>query len=104
PGCTIESVSIFPSYLDQLRRFAPTHLAQLLFWNPRQVLVNGHQVVGLPPRIRETLCQEFIKRLQSLQPPVLLRPDLTQIFPKLDKARILLLLLGPLPAQDLVDL
>src|SRR5260370_26363963 len=66
--------------------------------------MNGHQVVGFPSRVRETFCQEFVKGLQSLQSPVLLRSDLAQVFPELNKSRVLLLFLSLLPTQDLVDL
>src|SRR6185369_749262 len=37
------------------------------FGIPRQILVNCHQIVGLPARFRETLLQEFVKRGQLLE-------------------------------------
>ena len=66
PCCTIETFPVLSRHFRQLPRFAPTHLAKLLLWNARQVLVDGHEVIGLPQRVQETLCEEFIKRLQSL--------------------------------------
>lgn len=64
----------------------------------------GHQVVGLAAGFWEALGQKLIKGVQSLQPPVLLGSNLTQVFPQLHKAHITLLLLGPFPGQDLIDL
>ena len=72
--------------------------------NLGQILVDGHQVVGLPAGLGEALLQELIKRLQFLEPPVLSCPNLAQILPQFDKAHVALLFLGLLPGQDLVDL
>src|SRR5690242_15727307 len=64
----------------------------------------GHQVVGFAPRLREPPLQEIIEGRQLLEPPVLTRPHLTQITPKLNEASVLFRFLSPLPTEDLVNL
>src|SRR6266852_5940499 len=68
------------------------------------MLVDRHQVIGFSTRFRKALLQKFIERLQVLQSPVLPCPNLAQALPQLHKPRVLLLLFGLLPAQDLIDL
>src|SRR5713101_1632054 len=68
------------------------------------MLVDRHQVIGFSPRAGKALLQKFIERLQVLQSPVLPCPNLAQVLPQLHKPRVLLLLFGLLPAQDLIDL
>ena len=70
----------------------------------RQILVDGHQVIGLPARFRESLLKELIKRFQVLQPPVLSCPNLAQILPELDEPHVPLLVLRLLPGENLIDL
>src|SRR6266404_8376502 len=68
------------------------------------MLVDRHQVIGFPTRFRKALLKKFIERLQVLQSPVLPCPNLAQALPQLHKPRVLLLLFGLLPTQDLIDL
>src|SRR6266850_3182962 len=68
------------------------------------MVVDRHQVIGLSPRFRKALLKKFIERLQVLQSPVLPCPNLAQALPQLHKPRVLLLLFGLLPTQDLIDL
>src|SRR6185369_4260829 len=69
----------------------------------RQVLMDRHEVVRLPPGLREPPRQKFVKGLQFLQPPVLTCPHFAQISPQFYKPGISLCFRAPLPSQDLVD-
>ena len=50
-------------------------------------LPSGNRVIGLSPRVGEAFLQEFVKRLQMLQSPVLFGANLAQVFPHLDETR-----------------
>src|SRR5205807_459596 len=79
------------------------HFLQILscFW--RQMLVDGHQVVRFPSRLREPPRQELVERLQVLQSPVLSRSHFAEIPTEVDKSGVPLCLFLPFPGQDLVD-
>src|SRR6185437_16673784 len=66
--------------------------------------MDGHQVVGLAARFRESPFKEVIKRRQSFQPPVLSSAYFAQITSKLDEARVFLCFLALLPGENLIDL
>src|ERR1019366_1697990 len=104
PGCTIEVLTVPARDLRQLQPLRPSHLSQILPSLRRQVLVDGHQVVGFPSRFRKPPCQELVKRLQVFEPPVLPCPHLAQIPAKLDETSVALCVFLLLPGQDLVDL
>jgi hypothetical protein len=65
--------------------------------------VNRHEVIGLSAGFRESLGQKVVKSAQPFDSPILSGPNLTQIFPELDKPHVSLLLLGLFPGQDLID-
>src|SRR5207249_7539111 len=63
PGCTVEALPIPPPrQLGQFQPLRPAHLLQLASDLLRQMLVNRHQVVGLPSRFRKPPLKELIKR------------------------------------------
>ena len=68
------------------------------------MLVNRHQVIGLPSRFREAPLQELVKGLQVLQPPVLSSSYFAQVLAQFHKLGIALVVVPCLPGQDLVDL
>jgi len=65
--------------------------------------MDGHEVISLTPRLRESPFQEFVEGLHVLQPPVLSRSNFTQITTKFDKASVPFRLLPLFPSQDFVD-
>src|SRR5579871_6146249 len=65
--------------------------------------MDGHQVVGFAPRLRELLLQKLVKRFQIIQPPVLPGTNLAQIAAQVDKMTIPFLVGAVLPGQDLID-
>jgi len=65
--------------------------------------VNRHHVIGLSSGFRKPPLQEFIKRPQVLQPPVLACPHFAQIPSQFHKASIFLGFLALLPGQNLID-
>ncbi len=63
PGCTFEPLPLPPCYLGKLSRLRPADLPQLLLRNACQILVNGHEVVGLSSRVKaQALPKEEFKR------------------------------------------
>ena len=66
--------------------------------------MDRHEVVRLPPGFREPPRQKLVERLQLLQPPVLSRPDFTQVTSQFYEPGIPLGFRPPLPRQDLVNL
>jgi hypothetical protein len=66
--------------------------------------MNRHEVVSLPPGLREPPRQKLVKRLQFLQPPVLPRPDFTQVPSQFNEAGVPFGFRPPFPGQDLVNL
>ena len=50
--------------------------------------MDGHEVISLTPRLRESPFQEFVEGLHVLQPPVLSRSNFTQITTKFDKTSV----------------
>src|SRR6185369_17254088 len=70
----------------------------------RQVLMDRHEVIRLPPRFREPSRQKLVKGLQFLQPPVLPRPHFTKVSSQFYEPSVPLCFRAPLPSQDLVDL
>ena len=66
--------------------------------------MDRHEVVSLPPGLREPPRQKLIKGLQFLQPPVLPRSHFTEISSQLHEPGVPFGLRPPLPGQDLVDL
>ncbi len=65
--------------------------------------MDGHEVISLTPRLRESPFQEFVEGFHVLQPPVLSRSNFTQITTKFDKASVPFRLLPLFPSQDFVD-
>src|SRR6516162_11022051 len=76
PGCTIEPLTVRTCHSHQLSRLGPPDLPEVAFGYPRQVLMDGHDVVSLPARLRKASLQELVERLQSLQAPILADPNL----------------------------
>src|SRR5580700_87422 len=72
--------------------------------NAGQLLVDGHQVVGLASGLWELPLQELIERTDVVHPPVLPCPNLAQIAAEFDKLRIPFALRCLLPSQNLLDL
>jgi hypothetical protein len=66
--------------------------------------MNGHQVIGLPPGVREAPLEEFIKRFQLVQPPVLSGADFAEITTQIHEALIPFVRPILVPSEDLVDL
>jgi hypothetical protein len=62
-----------------------------------KLFVNRHQVVRLPPGLREPALQELIERLQLLQPPVLAGADLAQVLAQFHEPGIALVLMAGFP-------
>src|ERR1700674_5232055 len=56
--------SLLASFANSSPVVQPTSLPSCLRW---QVLMDGHEVVSLSPRLRETPFQKFIERFQGLQ-------------------------------------
>ena len=79
PGSTIEVLPVPPCQLRQLPPFGPANRLQFLLHPRRQMFVDGQQVLRLHSRFREPPLQEFVKRFQILQPPVVSRPHLAQV-------------------------
>src|SRR5271157_2339281 len=79
PGCTVESVSIPAGHLDHLGRLGPPYLAKLPPRDPRQMLLDRHQVISLPPRFGKSLLEKFIEGLQVFESPVLPGPNFAQV-------------------------
>src|ERR1039458_9838657 len=104
PGCTIEPLSVPPSHLGQLPRLGPSDQLQFPLADWSQVLVDGHQVVGLASGFRELPLQELVERTDVVHPPVLSCPNLAEIAAEFDELRIPFSIGGLLPSQDLVDL
>src|SRR6266851_943594 len=61
PGCTSELGPISARYLDEFPGLGPADFSKLRLRYAGEMLVNRHEVIGLPPRIGKTLRQEFIK-------------------------------------------
>ena len=65
--------------------------------------MDRHQVISLSSRLRESSCEEIIKRRELLDSPVLSRSNFAQIAPEFDEARIAFCLVLLFPRQNLVD-
>src|ERR1019366_9282390 len=104
PGCTIEALPVPPRQFHRLDPLRPAHFLQFFSGLRWQVFVDRHQVVRLPPRLRETPLQKLVETLQTLQPPVLSRPHLAEIAPQFEELGVALRLLPLLPRQNLVNL
>src|SRR5262249_30451701 len=105
PGCTIELLAL-PTAC-QFREFHSLGPADLLEFAPGlwwQMLVNGHQVVRLAPRLRESSFKKLVKGLQLFQAPVLPGAYFAEIPAKFDEFGLFLALLSRFPGEDLVDL
>src|SRR5207253_9820892 len=103
PGRTISALLAPPCQLRQLHPLGPSHFLKFPPHWGRQVLVDGHEVISLTPRLRESPFQEFVEGFHVLQPPVLSRSHFTQITTKFDKASVPFRLLPLFPSQDFVD-
>src|SRR5579864_8422191 len=68
-----------------------------------ELLVNCHQVVRLPSRLREFLLEKLIKRFQIIYPPILSCTNFAEIAAQLHKSSVPLLLGRPFPGQNLID-
>src|SRR6516225_3326626 len=104
PGCTFESLSLPARHLGQLPRFCPTDFSQLLLWDARQILMDGHQVIGFSSRVGKSLFEEIIKRFHLLEAPILPRPHFAQVTTQIYKPEIALEYPLVVPSEDLVDL
>src|ERR1700720_1524105 len=47
PGCTVKLFAVSPRYFRKFGSFGPPHLLQVMVNAARQLLVDGHQVIGL---------------------------------------------------------
>src|ERR1700693_69789 len=70
----------------------------------RKLLMNGHEVVRFAPRFRKALGEKVIKGGQIFNLPILASSHFTEITPELDESRILFLLHGAFPGQNLIHL
>src|SRR5207244_3663842 len=105
PGCTIEFLAVSTScQLRQFQSLCPAHLLQLALNGCGQVLVNGHQVIGLASRLREPPLQKLIEGLQLFQAPVLASSDFAEVSSEFHKACVFFSFFALLPSQDLIDL
>src|SRR5580704_12973853 len=68
-----------------------------------KLLVNGHQVVCLPPGFRKFLLEELVKGFQIIYPPILSGTDFAEIAAQLHKSSVPLQLYGSFPGQNLID-
>src|SRR5207249_1042516 len=71
-------------------------------WNLPQIIVDGHQIIGLAPGIGKLGLEEIFKALVT-EPPVPLIPHLAKMLSKLGKLLVLLLVQPLLPTQDFID-
>src|SRR5215472_1999510 len=68
------------------------------------MFMDGDQVIGFPPRFRETLLEEFIEGFQVFKSPILSGSHFTEILAQFDEALVAFVLFGLFPGQDLINL
>ena len=76
PDCTSELGSFSTRHLHELPCFRPPDFPKLWLRCSREMLVDCHEGIGPSPGVGEAFLQIFVKRIQILQAPVLLRAHL----------------------------